>query len=68
MLAQDEGLTAPLRTVSQPDGTSPAAQLPRPGTVKARLTLLAYSPQVARVKSRRARWLVRVRSRGCPVQ
>jgi len=38
MLAQDEGLTAPLRTVSQPDGTSPAAQLPRPGTVKARLT------------------------------
>jgi hypothetical protein len=38
MLAQDEGLTAPLRTVSQPDSTSPAAQLARPGTVKARLT------------------------------
>jgi len=38
MLAQDEGLTAPLRTVSQPDGTSPEARLPRPGTVKARLT------------------------------
>src|SRR5260370_6759183 len=38
MLAQDEGLTAPLRIVSQPDGTSPAARLPRPGTVKARLT------------------------------
>ena len=34
MLAQDEGLTAPQRTVSP----SPAAQLPRPGTVKARLT------------------------------
>jgi hypothetical protein len=38
MLAQDEGLTAPLRTVSQPDGTSPADQLPRPGPVKAGLT------------------------------
>jgi hypothetical protein len=31
--------------------------------------LLAYSPvQLARVKSRRARWPVRVRSRGWPVQ
>ena len=38
MLAQDEGLTAPLRTVSQPDDTSPADQLLRPGTVKAGLT------------------------------
>jgi hypothetical protein len=38
MLAQDEGLTVPLPTVSQPDSTSPAAQLPRPETVKARLT------------------------------
>ena len=38
MLAQDERLTAPLPAVSQPDSASPAAQLPRPGTVKARLT------------------------------
>jgi hypothetical protein len=38
MLAQDEGLTAPLPAVSQPDSASPATQLPRPGTVKARLT------------------------------
>ena len=37
MLAQDEDLTAVL-PVSQPDSTSPAAQLPRPGAVKARLT------------------------------
>jgi hypothetical protein len=35
MLARDEGFTAPLHAVSKPDGTSPAAQLPRPGTVKA---------------------------------
>ena len=38
MLARDEGFTAPLHAVSKPDGTSPAAQLPRPGTVKAGLT------------------------------
>ena len=38
MLAQNEGLTAPLPAVSQPDSTSPVAQLPRPGCVKARLT------------------------------
>jgi hypothetical protein len=38
MLAQDEGLTAPLPAVSQPDSASPADQLPRPGTVKVRLT------------------------------
>ncbi len=38
MLAQDEGLTAPLPAVSQPDSASPADQLSRPGTVKARLT------------------------------
>jgi hypothetical protein len=38
MLAQDEGLTAPLPAVIQPDGTSPATQLPAPNTVKARLT------------------------------
>ena len=38
MLAQDEGLTALLPAVSQSDSTSPAGQLPRPGTVKARLT------------------------------
>jgi hypothetical protein len=38
MLAQDEDLTAVLPPVSQPDSTSPAAQLPRPGAVKARLT------------------------------
>ena len=38
MLAQDEGLTAPLPAVSQPDSASPAAQLPRPGTVKAKVT------------------------------
>jgi hypothetical protein len=38
MLAQDEGLTAPLPAISQPKSTSPAAQLPGPGTVKARLT------------------------------
>jgi len=46
MLTQDEGLTAPLRAVSQPDGTSPAAQLRRPGTVKARLTPKRPLPQV----------------------
>ena len=38
MLAQDERLTSPQRAVSQPDGTSPAARLPRPRTVKAGLT------------------------------
>ncbi len=38
MLAQDEGLTAPLPAVSQPDGTSPAVPLSRPGTVKVGLT------------------------------
>ena len=38
MLAQDEGLPAPLPAVNQPDGTSPAAQLLRPRGVKARLT------------------------------
>jgi hypothetical protein len=38
MLAQDEGLTAPLPGVSQPDGTSPAVPLSRPGTVKVGLT------------------------------
>ena len=39
MLAQDEGLTASLPAVSQPgSASSPADQLPRPGTVKARLT------------------------------
>jgi hypothetical protein len=46
MLTQDEGLTAPLRAVSQPDRTSPAAQLRRPGTVKARLTPKRPRPQV----------------------
>jgi hypothetical protein len=38
MLAQDQGPTASLPAASQPDDTSPAAQLPRPGGVKARLT------------------------------
>ena len=38
MLAQDEGRTAPLPVVSPPDSASPAAQLPRLGDVKARLT------------------------------
>jgi hypothetical protein len=38
MLAQDQGRTASRPAVSQPDSTSPAAQLPRHGTVKARLT------------------------------
>jgi hypothetical protein len=38
MLARDEGFTAPLHAVSKPDSTSPAAQLPRPSTVKTRLT------------------------------
>jgi hypothetical protein len=38
MLARDEGFIAPLHAVSKTDGTSPAAQLPRPGTVKAGLT------------------------------
>jgi hypothetical protein len=38
MLAQDKGLTAPLPAISQPDSTSPAAQLLRPRGVKARLT------------------------------
>jgi len=38
MLAQDEVRTAFLPAVSQPDSTSPADQLPRPGGVKARLT------------------------------
>lgn len=46
MLAQDESLTAPLPAVSQPDSTSPAAQLPRPGSVKARLTLKRPRRQV----------------------
>ena len=38
MLAQDEGLTAPLPAVSQPDSASPADELSRPETVKARFT------------------------------
>ena len=65
MLAQDEDLTAVLPPVSQPDSTSPAAQLPRPGAVKARLTpkrtrrqvendeYAAFVRRVLRVYSRR---------------
>ena len=46
MLAQDEGLTAPLPAVSQPDGTSPAVPLSRPGTVKVGLTAKRPRQQV----------------------
>jgi len=38
MLARDEHLTGPQQVISQAASTTPARQLPRPNTVKARLT------------------------------